>query len=191
MARGSQEREQRFIQTAKDKTGHSVDEWMVIITKANLESKTNTILKHLKAEHGLNHMQANHLAGIFLNDGKPVFDYDVMFARLFDGKAALRPIYDQLQAQIDDQFDDVVFVPTKAYISIEGQKIFGCAKLTSNVIRLGLDLGNMPFEGRVQKAKGLGAMPNITHMVELTHPDDIDEEVLQLTSQAFALVHGD
>ena len=84
----------------------------------------------------------------------------------------------------------MVFIPTKAYISIEGEKIFGCVKLTKKAIRYGLDLGDTPFEGRVQIAKGLGAMPNITHMIELQSAEDIDAEVLQLTQQAFDRVHG-
>lgn len=190
MARGSQEREQEFIATAKDKTGHSIDEWMTIVEDAGIAPKQNTILKHIKTEHGLNHMQAAFIAGIYLNDGKPVYDYEIMFANLFDGKDHLRPIYDALKEQVTARFDDVVFVPTRAYISIEGEKIFGCAKLTAKLVRYGLDLGDMPFEGRVQKAKGLGAMPNITHMIELSDASDIDDDVLQLTDTAFDRVHS-
>lgn len=190
MARGSQERELEFIENAKDTTGHSVEEWMGIIEAANLEPKPNTILKHLKANHGLNHLQANYLSGIYLNNGQPVFNYDVLFQKLFDGNEQWLPVYESLKAQVEPLFDDVVFIPTKAYISIEGAKIFGCAKLTKKAIRYGLDLGEMPFEGRIQKAKGLGAMPNITHMIELQSTDDIDAEVLQLTQQAFDRVHS-
>ena len=189
MARGSQEMEKEFIASAKDKTGHTIEEWMQIVADAGLEPKQNTILKHLKAEHGLNHMQSAYIAGIYLNDGKPVYNYEVMFANLFEGKDHLMPIYESLKAQVTGRFDDVVFVPTRNYISIEGQKIFGCAKLTKKAIRYGLDLDDTPFEGRIQKAKGLGAMPNITHMIELTSAEDINDEVLQLTDFAFDRVH--
>lgn len=190
MARGSQERELEFIENAKETTGKSVEEWMTVIEGEGLEPKPNTILKHLKANFDLNHLQSNYLAGIFLNDGKPVYNYEVLFANLFEGNEQWQPVYDELKEQVTAQFDDVVFVPTKAYISIEGEKIFGCAKLTKKTIRYGLDLGDMPFEGRVQKAKGLGAMPNITHMVELQSAEDIDSELLNLTQQAFNRVHG-
>lgn len=190
MARGSQERELEFIENAKETTGYSVEEWMSVIEGEGLEPKANTILKHLKANHGLNHLQANYLSGIFLNDGKPVYNYEVLFANLFDGNGQWQAVYDSLKEQVTAQFDDVVFIPTKAYISIEGQKIFGCAKLTKKTIRYGLDLGDTAFEGRVQKAKGLGAMPNITHMVELQSAEEIDAEILHLTQQAFDRVHG-
>lgn len=190
MARGSQERELEFIENAKETTGHSVEGWMTIIEADGLEPKPNTILKHLKANHGLNHLQANYLAGIFLNDGKAVYNYETLFQNLFDGNQQWMPVYDNLKEQVTARFDDVVFIPTKSYISIEGQKIFGCAKLTKKTIRYGLDLGEIAFEGRVQQAKGLGAMPNITHMVELQSADEIDAEVLHLTQQAFDRVHG-
>lgn len=190
MARGSQEREQDFIATASEKTGHSVEEWMNIIEVANLEPKPNTILKHLKAEHALNHMQANLLSGIYLNDGQAVFNYERLTQKLFDGHDQWRDVYAHLKSTVTELFDDVVFVPTKAYFSIEGAKVFGCVKLTKKTMRYGLDLGDMPFEGRVQKAKGLGAMPNITHMIELQSADDIDDDLITLTQTAFNQVHS-
>lgn len=190
MARGSQEREQHFIDTAQTETGHTISEWMDIVQSAGLAPKTQTILKHLKANHDLNHMQANFITGIYLNDGKPVYDYAVLFANLTDGKDKLLPTYEALEEKVTARYDDVVFVPTKAYVSIEGEKIFGCAKFTAKSIRYGLDLGDMPMEGIVQKAKGLGAMPNITHMIELKSTDDITDEVLQLTDIAFKRVHS-
>ncbi len=190
MARGSQEMELKFIDTAKEQTGHTVPEWMRIIEQAELESKPNTILKHLKANHDLNHLQANYLAGIFLNDGQPVYNYEALFSKLFNGNEQWQPVYKTLKAKVEPMFEDVVFIPTRNYISIEGEKIFGCAKLTKKAIRYGLDLGDTPFEGRVQQAKGLGAMPNISHMIEIQSADDIDDEVLQLTQQAFDRVHN-
>ena len=71
-------REIEFIETAQEKTGHSVEEWMALIANAGVEAKTNSLIKHLKTAHGLNHLQANYLTGIFLNDGKRVYDYEVL-----------------------------------------------------------------------------------------------------------------
>ncbi len=189
MARGTQEREQQFIRTAKTETGQTIEEWMDIVKSAGLAPKNQTILKHLKANHKLNHMQANFIAGIYLNNGQPVYDYDILFATLTDGKDHLLPVYENLKQQVVVRYDDVVFIPTKGYVSIEGEKIFGCAKFTTKAIRYGLDLGDTPQEGIIQKAKGLGAMPNITHMIELRSADDITDELLQLTDIAFNRVH--
>ncbi|MGB7337318.1 MAG: DUF5655 domain-containing protein [Phototrophicaceae bacterium] len=190
MARGSQEREQEFIATAKETTGHTIEEWMSLIEQAQLEPKPNTILKHIKAQHGLNHLQANYLSGLYLNEGEPVFNYATLTEKLFDGHEQWRDLFTQLEAMVTGAFDDVVFVPTKAYFSIEGTKIFGCVKLTKKAIRYGLDLGTLPFEGRIQKAKSLGAMPNITHMIELQSVDDLDDSLQMLTQTAFNQVHG-
>ncbi|MGB1286671.1 MAG: DUF5655 domain-containing protein [Aggregatilineales bacterium] len=193
MARGSQEREQEFIATAAEKTGHSIPEWMKIIEDADLAPKKQTILKHIKKEHGLNHLQANILAGIYLNDGNAVYNYERLYASIFDGKDTLQAIYEKLQSEIAAQFtpeDDLVFVPTLSYISIEGAKVFACATPTKKLIRIGLDMGNTPYTDTLQKAKGLGAMPNLGHMVEIASEDDITPELLTLVQQAFDNVHN-
>ena len=189
MAKDSQRLEQEFIASAREKTGHDVPEWMAIIGTSGL-SKPNEILKWLKEQHGLNHMQANFLSGIYLNDGQPVFDYEVLFDKLFVGKADLLPMYRALEQQVQSNFSDVELVPTKAYISIEGKRIFACATLMKTNMRVGLDLGDMPFEGRVQKAKGLGAMPNLTHMVEVNSAGEVNGEVVDLLRTAYQRTHN-
>jgi hypothetical protein len=190
MARDSDVREREFIERAAETTGHTVEAWIEILDNSEGGQGRNAIIKHLKTEHRLNHMQANYLVGIYLNNGQPVYDYAVLFAKLFDGHEHWRPIYDRLVEQVGPMFENVVFVPTRTYVSIEGEKIFGCVKLTKKTVRLGLDLGDAAFEGRVQKAKGLGAMPNITHMIELTTVADVDDFLLQNVRRAFDRVHS-
>ncbi|MFN8376428.1 MAG: DUF5655 domain-containing protein [Anaerolineae bacterium] len=188
MARDSQRLEQEFIATCQAKTGRDLGEWMTVIAAAGLD-KPNAILKWLKDEHKLNHMQANFLSGIFVNDGKPVFDYEVLFARLFEGKEALLPIYQALEQQVKAHLPDADFVPTKSYLSLEGKRVFGCATLTKSLIRVGLDLGDEPFGAYVQKAKSLGAMPNVTHMVEIAQPGDVSDTLVGYVERAYQRVH--
>jgi hypothetical protein len=83
----------------------------------------------------------------------------------------------------------VDFIPTKNYVSIEGKKIFGCATLTKTNIRLGLDLGDESFGDYVQKARSLGAMPNITHMIEITQPSEVNDRLLGYFQKAYKRVH--
>ena len=45
--------------------------------------------------------------------------------------------------------------------------VLGCAVLTKKNIRVGLDLGETPFDDYLQQAKSLGAMPNIKHMIDI------------------------
>lgn len=188
MAKDSQRLEQELIATAKEKTGHDVPEWMGIIKGSGL-NKQAELVKWLKEQHGLNHMQATFLVGIYFNDGKPVYDYEVMFAKLFAGKDHLMPAYRALEEQVTEALDDVVFVPTLNYVSIEGKKIFACATFMKDTIRIGLDLGAMPFGDVVQKAKGLGAMPNLSHMVEIKEADSVTPDVIGYMQQAFNRVH--
>lgn len=173
MAKGKQEIEQEFIATAKDKTGRDLDGWMTYLKTTNL-AKTNEIIAHIKSEFKLNHMQASMLAGIYLNDGKPVHDYATLFAKLFENRDEVMPIYEQVLQVIQSALpDSVVLIPTKSYVSVEDERVFGCIKLNKTNVRVGLDL-DIPFDETVIEAKGLGAMPNISHMIELTSTDDIN-----------------
>ena len=189
MAKDSQRLEQEFIAKCRENTGRDLTEWMEIIRATGL-GKSNAILKWLKDEHKLNHLQANFLSGIYLNDGKPVYDYEVLFANLFKGKDDLLPLYRTLETLIQSRLSDVELVPTKSYISIEGKKIFACATPMKTTMRVGLDLGDMSFGEKVQKAKGLGAMPNLTHMVEIAEPSQVNDELAGYVVQAYDRVHG-
>src|SRR5688572_7932411 len=143
MAKDSQRLEQEFIATVHEKTGKTLRDWMVVIAQSGLD-KPNAILKWLKENHQLNHLQANFLSGIYLNDGEPVFNHEKLFQKLFADKEHLLPLYEVLRQGIETQLNDVDFIPTKAYVSIEAKRCFACATLTKNNIRVGLDLGDLP-----------------------------------------------
>ncbi|MBI5928947.1 MAG: DUF4287 domain-containing protein [Chloroflexi bacterium] len=188
MAKDSQRLEQEFIATVHEKTGHELGDWLTLIAGSGID-KPNAILNWLKTEHKLNHLQANFLTGLYLNDGKPVFDYAVLFENLMKGKETLLPTYQALAMMIKANLPDAELIPTKTYISIEAARIFACATLTKQVMRIGLDLGATPFDSYVQKAKSLGAMPNLTHMVEVTAPSEIGDQLLAYLQQAYRRAH--
>jgi hypothetical protein len=184
MAKTTTDYEREFIAEAKEKTGRSVEEWMDVI-KASGKAKHAEVRNWLKSEHKLDHMRATFLTFMFENGGKIAFDAADLRDTLFANKEQARAITDALEEAIADAYPTVEFVPKKTYISINGDKVMGCATPIKDGLRFGLDLGDMPFEGRVQKAKSLGAMPNLTHMIELRDPKEIDAEVLKLTGVAF------
>jgi hypothetical protein len=188
MAKESERLEREFIASVRQKTGKDLTEWMSVISSSG-ESKPNAILNWLKQTHNLNHMQANFLSGIYLNDGKPVFDHQVLFAKLFEGKQLLLSVYRPLERAVQNQIPDALFIPTKTYISIEAKRCFACATLTKNTIRVGLDLGDLPFDDYLQKARSLGAMPNLTHMVEITTPTDVNDNLITYVQQAYNNAH--
>lgn len=188
MAKDSERLEREFIATAREKTGKDVAEWMQVIQSSG-ETKPNAILNWLKQTHSLNHLQANFLSGMYLNDGKPVFDHKVLFARLFEGKDALLAVYKPLEQAVQEQLPDALFIPTKTYVSIEAKRCFACATLTKSTIRVGLDLGDLPFDDYIQKARSLGAMPNLTHMVEIAAPSDVNDKLIGYVQQAYHNAH--
>lgn len=189
MARENQRYEQEFIATAKEKTGKDVPEWMAVVKGSHLD-KMSVIVKWLKETHKLNHSQAAFIAGIYLNDGQPVYDYERLFANLFAGKDTLLPLYCALEDRLKTVVPEAVCVPTKTYISIEGKRCFACATMTSKNIRVGLDLGDKPFDSYVQKARSLGAMPNLTHMIEVNQTTDVNDELIGYVRQAYDRVHN-
>jgi hypothetical protein len=184
MAKSTTDYEREFIAEAKQRTGRTVEEWMNLI-KASGTAKHAEIRTWLKAEHKLDHMQATFLTFIFENGGKPAFEAGDLRDTLFAGREKARELTDALEASLTEAYPSIEFVPKKTYVSINGEKVMGCATPIKDGLRFGLDLGDMPFEGRVQKAKSLGAMPNVTHMIELRDPGEIDAEVLRLTGVAF------
>lgn len=189
MAKEARELEQAFITSLADETGANLAEWMSVLESAGLQ-KNNEIVKWLKSEKDFNHMQASMLAGIFLNGGEPVFHYPTLFRKLFAGKEQQRPLYDAIAAELQADLPGILFIPTKTYVSIEAERVFGCAKVNKANIRVGLDLGDEPFGDYVRKGVGLGAMPNITHMIELNDLAQIDDRLAAYVRQAYERARG-
>lgn len=116
MAKTSGEFEQEFIQTAKEKTGKTVEQWIPVIKKAGL-SKQMEITNWLKADHKLNHLQASLLAGLYLNNGKPVYqNEDNLLENQFVKCEAMRPLFDNISSKILQEFPDTQLIPKKTYL---------------------------------------------------------------------------
>ena len=191
MARETKRLEDDFIATAKAKTGKELSEWLAIIANSG-ETKPNSMISWLKTNHKLNHLQANFISIIYQNDGKPTQDYDVLFANLFTKLEHQKPVYEALEKLIAQTFsaeEDVVCIPTKAYVSIEGKKVFACAKINKDNMRVGLDMGDTPFTATLQAAKSLGAMPNIQHMIEVRALDEVNADLASFLRQSYDGVH--
>lgn len=189
MAKEARELEQAFLNSLAEESGASLSEWMGTLESAGLQ-KNNEIVKWLKSETDFNHMQATMLAGIFLNGREPVFHYPTLFNKLFAGKEKQQSLYDAIAAELQAALPSMLFIPTKTYVSLEDERVFGCAKINKTNIRVGLDLGDEPFGDYVRKGVGLGAMPNITHMIELKDAAQIDERLAKYTRQANERAHG-
>ncbi|MDQ3022500.1 MAG: DUF5655 domain-containing protein [Bacteroidota bacterium] len=180
----SKDYEQEFLTNIKEKTGNDLNSWMKILKSTSL-SKMKETVDWLKKEKGLNHSEATFLTGIFLNDGKPVYNDDGnLFSALFKGKDSFIPVYEELENQIKSTFDNIEIVPTKTYISFRDGREFAVASIKSKEIRVGMDLGDVKFDDYAQKAASLGAMPRISHMISLKDKSEINKKLIDLLKSA-------
>ncbi len=190
MPKSAAEFEEEFLASLKSKSGADLKTWMTRCQKSG-ETKHNAMLKFLKTEHGFNHMQGNFLAAIFMNGGKPVYsDASGLLEQHFAGKASQRPIFEVLEKKIKKLSTSVEIVPTKGYISFRNFREFAVAKVTKTSLRVGLDLGEEPFEGLIQKANSLGTMPRISHMFEVFDSKGINADLVKCLKTANRRVNG-
>lgn len=184
MAKTSGEFEKEFIQTAKEKTGKTLEQWLPVVKKSGF-SKQMEITNWLKTEHKLNHLQASLLAGLYLNNGKPVYQnvtslLDNQFAKCEE----MRPLYNAVSEKILKTFPDAQLIPKKTYLSYTATREFAAINIKSKEIRLGIDLGDTAFTETLQKYKLSGPMPRISHMIIITDIKQFDkkaDEYLQIS----------
>lgn len=185
MAKTPAEFEQEFIHTAKEKTGKSLEEWLDLVKPAGF-TRQMEILNWLKREHHLNHMQAQFVAGIYLNDGKVVFQNETnllenQFAKCED----MRPLFQHVSDRILKGFPGTQLIAKKTYLSFTDQREFAAINVKPKEIRLGIDLGDEPFDDLLQKAKLSGPMPRISHMVVLNNISQLNERVISYLNQSY------
>ncbi len=185
----SEELEKEFIQASQEKTGKTLEEWMTYLEPKGF-TKLKESVDYLKKEEGINHMNATFIGGILLNGGKPVYDSSVLFNAHFEKYPDKREMYDELEGMVKDNFPNVQVVPTKGYISFRNNKEFAVAKINKGNIRIGMDLGKREFDNYVQKAKSLGTMPRIAHMIEVTDISQINDDVVPFLKEANNQVNG-
>ena len=189
MAKTSGEFEQEFIQTAKEKTGRTLDQWLPVVKKSGL-SKQMEITNWLKTEHKLNHLQASLLAGLYLNNGKPVYQNE---ASLLDNQFAkceeMRLLFDAISEKLLKLFPDTQVIPKKTYVSFTATREFVAINIKPKEVRLGMDLGDMAFNETVQKTKLSGPMPRISHMAVITDMKQFDKRLLEYLHLSYNRTH--
>lgn len=177
MAKTSAEFEQEFIQSVQSTTGKTMKEWIGIV-KATGIAKQMELTNWFKENHGLNHLQASLLAGLCLNNGEPVYQNEnALLENQFAKAIGLKPLYEKVSAGILANFPEAQLIVKKTYLSYTATREFAAINVKPQELRLGLDLGDQAFEGRLEKSKLSGPMPRFTHMVVLTQENELDKEV--------------
>ena len=104
--------------------------------------------------------------------------------KLLAAAKGYRPLYRLLEAQVRQAIPGVAFSAQARYVSIRAPREFAAISLHPTEVRLGLDLGERAFDGRLQKARLRGPGPAITHMVVLTDARQVDDDLMALVGHA-------
>lgn len=185
-----------WLGTLKQKTGRDVDEWAAHI-RSKGPKDTAGRRDWLKKECGLGTNSASwlvdHAEG---KDDLEESDPKVYVARaanyvdaLFSGsKAALRPLYDQLYELARSIGNDIGISPGKTIVPIYRKHVIAQIKPSTRTrIDFGLALKDTPAKGRLIDTGGLAKKDRITHRIEITSLDDIDDYVEKWLRRAYEM----
>ena len=165
-----------MIANLPEKTGKSLDQWLVIVKKSKLE-KHGDIVRLLKTDHGIGHGFANLIAHKSLaSDAGSADSEDLVAAQYSGAKAALKPIHDKLIKVVEGFGKDVELSPKKAYVSLRRSKQFALIQpSTATRLDLGLNLKGVAPKGRLEASGSWNAM--VTHRVKLSNAIEVDAEL--------------
>jgi len=154
------------------KTGKPLAHWVKIVQSSGLE-KHGEQVRFLKEKHGFGHGHANMVCQAA--KGRFEADEGDMLAGQYEGKEALRPIYDVLEAYAKGLGGDVEIAPKKTSVAFRRSKNFAViTPATKSRIDLGINLKGEPGKGRLIEEKP-GKM--CTHLVKLEAVGDVDADV--------------
>jgi hypothetical protein len=185
-----------WIDSLKEKTGRDLDEWTAVIQSKGPKA-TDARREWLKKEHGLGTNSAgwlvDHAEG---KDDREESDPKVYVAHaanyvdaLFAGsKAALRPLYDRLYELARSIGNDIGISPGKTIIPIYRKHVIAQIKPSTRTrIDFGLALKDTPAKGRLIDTGGFAKKDRITHRIEITSLDDIDDFVEKWLRRAYEM----
>ena len=184
MAKSPEELAQTMIDNLKEKTGKTLDQWLVVASKVEL-SKHGEILKYLKQTHGVSHGFANLIAAKALDAGKPeATGTDLIDAQYGGAKADLRPIYETLLKAIKKFGKDVKVAPKEAYVSLRRSKQFAIIQpSTKTRIDVGINCKSAAFDERMEESGSFNSM--VSHRVRVESVADVDSELITWLRNAY------
>ena len=178
MTKTSGEFEREFIQTVKRKTGRTVEQWLPVVKRSGFTTQME-ITDWLKTEYKFNHLDASLLAGLYLNNGKAVYQNEnSLFENQFIKCEKMRPLFVEVSKQILETFSNAQLIPKKTYLSYATIKEFVALNIGSDEIRIGMDLGNLPFSEIIQRSKLIGPVRRISHMTIIKCIQQFDQELI-------------
>lgn len=185
----SGEIEKEFIDNLKSSTGRTLAEWIKHVGGSGI-SKRNDIVKWLKEKNGFGQMNASLLAGIYLNNGKPVYgSTDDLLENQFAKSSDMKPLYEAFTAFAQKHLPNSTVLPKKTYVSILEKREFAAINIKPKELRIGFDLGKRAFDETVGKSKLSGPMPRISHMLVLTDKSQLNNDLVELLKLSYQRSH--
>lgn len=187
----------KWISSLREKTGRSLDEWLDFIAKKGPKSE-EARRDWLKDQQGLGTNAAWWMAERSFGRGadedtpegylKTALVYvEEMFS---GGKAGLRPIYDQLLEIGQSLGKDVRICPCKTMVPLYRHHVFAEIK-PSTRIRIDFGLALAKHKGKLPKrlidTGGAAKKDRITHKIEVTATEDLDDEFKKWLQAAYDL----
>lgn len=184
-----------WVSSLPEKTGKNLDEWLNLIrTEGPANSKERR--EWLKKQYGFGTNTARFLAD--RAEGKGTEDGDeaayleaaeghieAMFA---GSKAELRPIYEALLELGRSLGDDIKVCPCKTIVPIFRRYVIAQIKPSTRTrIDFGLALKNTKAQGRLIDTGGFAKGDRISHRIEITSLEDIDDEVKMWLRKAYEM----
>lgn len=185
MQKTSGQIEKEFIESLATTTGRDLAAWLAEIDSSGI-AKRNDVIAWLKSDRGFGHMNASLLAGIHANGGKPVYgDTSELLENQFAKAESMRPLFDQLITFVAEHLGSATVLPKKTYVSILEKREFAAINIKKSELRLGLDLGDRPFDDVVSKSRLSGPMPRISHQVVIISDAQLDDALAALLRESY------
>jgi hypothetical protein len=188
------------IRNIEARYGRPLPEWFGIIAASGLTKHTEVVAM-LKADYGMAHGAAHRISLLSrqaavpdsalasgpdtASGSGPASPGEVADALYAGKKASLRPLHDQLMAQILGLGPDVSLAPKKGYVSLRRpRKQFAMIQPSgAGRIDLGLILPGVPAADRLEPAGSFNAL--FTHRVRVTSADDLDDALAGWIAAAY------
>ena len=187
---------QKWLAELRQETGRSMEEWLALVKKEGPRDEKSR-RDWLKSKHKLGTNKASWIAE--RAEGKGWEDTPEAYLKSalryveeqYGGpKEKLRPIYDELLKLGKSLGDDVKACPCRTIVPLYRNHVFAQIKPTTNS-RIDLGFALTHYKGKPPKrlidTGGLAKKDRITHRIEITAVEQIDEEVKTWLKTAYDL----
>jgi hypothetical protein len=180
---------QKMVESMKERTGRDLAEWVVEVrTNLPAELKGRTRFQWLKDVYGLGqnsvHVILNEMAGKGPEEAAKSDNAKV--ENLFvNENATIKPLYDELSAELLKRYTDLVLRPCKTYIPYYRQKQVLFIKPLKGALHIGVALPSDESHPLLQPARGLGGPERITQKLVITSKEELTDQAWALFGQAY------